>query len=178
MIRFFPGVAAFAAAAAVFLPVPQAYAHITLAVKEAPVGSAYRAVLRVPHGCGDSATVSVRVRIPEGVLGVKPQPKPGWTLDIVKSDYAKPYRLHGAQVSSGVKEISWTGKLPGEYYDEFVFISYISDALKPNTTLYFPVVQQCEKGVARWIDIPGADKKAAGEHNDSPAPALKLLPKQ
>lgn len=177
MIRFFSSVAPLAAAVAIFLPIPQAHAHITLAVKEAPVGSSYRAVLRVPHGCGDSATVSVRVRIPEGVVGVKPQPKPGWTLNIVKGDYAKPYRLHGGQVSSGVKEISWTGKLPDDYYDEFVFISYLSDALKPNTTLYFPVVQECEKGVARWIDIPGADKKAAGEHNDSPAPSLKLLPK-
>ena len=178
MIRFFPSAAGLVAVAAVFLSVPQAFAHITLAVKEAPVASGYRAVLRVPHGCRGSATVSVRVRIPEGVVGVKPQPKPGWTLATVKGDYAKPYRLHGAQVSSGVKEISWTGKLPDDYYDEFIFISYLSDTLKPKTTLYFPVVQECEKGVARWIDIPGADKNAAGEHSDSPAPALKLLPKQ
>jgi uncharacterized protein YcnI len=178
MIRFSFGAAALTAVATVFLSIPPAFAHITLGVKEAPIASGYRAVLRVPHGCGNSATVSVRVRIPEGVIGVKPQPKPGWTLDIVKGDYAKPYRLHGAQVSSGVKEISWTGKLPNDYYDEFVFVSYLSDALKPGAMLYFPVVQECEKGVARWIDIPGKDKKAAGEHNDTPAPGLKLLPKQ
>src|SRR3546814_9117889 len=81
------------------------------------------------------------------MVGVKPQPKPGWTLDIVKGDYDHAYKLYGSKVTSGVKELSWTGRLPDDEYDEFVFVGYLSDFLKPGTVLYFPVVQECEKGV-------------------------------
>ena len=49
----------------------------------------------------------------------------------------------------------WSGgKLPDHNYDEFVIVTYLTSGLKPNTTLYFPVVQECEQGVSRWIDIP------------------------
>jgi uncharacterized protein YcnI len=41
--------------------------------------------------------------------------------------------------------------------------------------LYFPVVQECEKGVHRWIEIPAAGK-SPGDY-PSPAPGLKLVPK-
>ncbi len=41
-----------------------AAAHVTLENREAPVGAAYKAVLRVPHGCEGTATTSLRVRIP------------------------------------------------------------------------------------------------------------------
>jgi uncharacterized protein YcnI len=164
--------------AALFLA-PAAYSHVSFEVKQAPIGSNYKAVLVVPHGCKGSATTKVRIRIPEGVVGVKPQPKAGWTREIVKGDYAKTYMRYGAKVSSGVKEIVWTGgPLPDDHYDEFVFVGYLSSELPPNSMLYFPVVQECEQGVARWIDLPSAGKKAADDHSDSPAPGLKLLPKQ
>jgi uncharacterized protein YcnI len=42
-------------------------------------------------------------------------------------------------------------------------------------TLYFPVVQECEKGVHRWIEIP-ADGKTADALKE-PAPGLRLKPK-
>lgn len=32
-------------------------AHVTLEQQQAPVGTPYKIVLRVPHGCGDSATI-------------------------------------------------------------------------------------------------------------------------
>jgi len=164
---------------AAFILVPPAYAHVTLQVKEAPVDSGYRAVFSVPHGCKGSATTKIRIRVPEGVVGVKPQPKAGWLLETVKGDYAKPHMRYGTEVSSGVKEVTWTGgPLLDEHYDEFVFVGYLSSELPPNSTLYFPVVQECEQGVERWIDLPSADKKAPDDHSDSPAPGLKLLPKR
>ncbi|NGM88963.1 YcnI family protein [Parapusillimonas sp. SGNA-6] len=164
--------------AALFLA-PAAYSHVSLQVKQAPVDSSYKAVFTVPHGCKGSSTTKIRIRIPEGVVGVKPQPKAGWTLEIIKGQYARTYMQHGAKVSSGVKEVVWTGgPLLDEHYDEFVFVSYLSSELKPDGMLYFPVVQECEQGVARWIDMPSAGKKAADDHSDSPAPKLKLLPKQ
>ncbi|RUT90665.1 DUF1775 domain-containing protein, partial [Mesorhizobium sp. M7A.T.Ca.US.000.02.2.1] len=47
-----------------------AFAHITFETQEAAVGSTYKAVLRVPHGCEGKATTAVRVQIPEGVIAV------------------------------------------------------------------------------------------------------------
>lgn len=150
-----------------------ALAHVTLEQRQAAVGAAYKAVFRVPHGCDGSPTIAIRVRIPEGVLDVKPMPKPGWTITIMKGQYAKPHSLFRAQVSEGVTEIDWSGgKLPDDYYDEFVFMSFLASDLQPAQTLYFPVVQACEKGVHRWIEIP-----AAGSDYPEPAPGLKLLPK-
>jgi uncharacterized protein YcnI len=90
---------------------------------------------------------------------------------MVKGDYGKTYATaHGGQVSSGVRELVWTGRLLDEHYDEFAFSSYLTPELKAGEMLYFPVVQECEQGVERWIDIPA-------EGSASPAPGLRLLPK-
>ena len=156
--------------------VPSAQAHITLEKPEAAVGAPYKAVFRVPHGCGDSPTVKIRIRIPEGVIGVKPMPKPGWQLETVKAKYDRPYKMFHNTLTEGVREVTWSGKLPDDNYDEFVLSAYLTDELKPGTTLYFPVVQECEKGVHRWIEIPEAGKAPADL--SEPAPGLKLVPAQ
>jgi len=154
-----------------------AAAHVYLEGKQATVGLSYKAVFAVPHGCSGSPTVMIRVQIPEGVISVKPMPKAGWNVDVVEGQYANAYDYHGNKLTSGVKEVVWSGgKLPDQNYDEFVVSSFLTDSLKPNTTLYFPVVQECEKGVSRWIEIPA--EGAAQSHEDkSPAPGVKLLPK-
>ena len=168
---------AFACLSAVSVPT---FAHVTLERQEAPVGASYKAVLRVPHGCSGSPTTAIRVRVPTGIIGVKPMPKPGWELNAVTGKYPKPYTLRGAQVTEGVTEISWSGgKLPDAHYDEFVFISTIAAELKPGQTIYFPVVQQCEKGVHRWIEIPtGKGSHGHGDGGPEPAPGLRLLPRR
>src|ERR1051325_10650825 len=117
-----------------------AIAHVTLEKRQAPVGSYYKAVFAVPHGCAGSATVKLRVQIPEGVIGIKPMPKPGWKLETVKGKYATEYEFHGAKLNEGVKEVVWSGgKLADDNYDEFVMATFLTDRLKPNTTLYFSV---------------------------------------
>jgi uncharacterized protein YcnI len=153
-----------------------ASAHITLENRQASPGSYYKAVFAVPHGCAGSATVKIRVQIPEGVIAVKPMPKAGWTIETVKGKYAASYENHGATISEGVKEVTWSGgKLADDNYDEFVAATYLTPTLKPNTTLYFPVVQECEQGTSRWIDIPQEGK--AARDSKSPAPGVKLMPK-
>jgi len=154
-----------------------ASAHVTLENREAPIGAPYKAVLRVPHGCDGAATVALRIRVPEGMIAVKPMPKPGWTIDTVIGKYPKAYDyFHGIKLTEGVTEISFTGgRLPDAYYDEFVFSSFLAGDLEPGKMLYVPVVQECEKGVHRWIEIPAAGKSAADY--PEPAPALKLLPR-
>jgi len=78
------GVAAFVGAAS---------AHVTLESREAPIGAPYKAVLRVPHGCDGAATIAVRVRVPEGMIAVKPMPKPGWKIETVAGKYPQDLQL-------------------------------------------------------------------------------------
>jgi uncharacterized protein YcnI len=165
-----------AALAALLLAAPAAaHAHATLETQQATVPSTYKAVLRVPHGCKASPTLRVRVQIPEGVIAVKPMPKPGWQLETVKAAYARTYDYYGTPMSEGVREIVWSGRLLDEHYDEFVFRAYLTEALKAVPVLYFPVVQECAEGVHRWIEIPEAGKSA--DDYKEPAPAVKLSPK-
>ena len=88
-----------AAALAAGLAAPPAPAHVTLERTQAPADSYYKAVLQVSHGCKGLPTLAVRVRIPEGVLSVKPQPKPGWTLMTSARSMTSKY---GASTSGGV----------------------------------------------------------------------------
>ncbi len=153
-----------------------ARAHVTLENGQAAVGSYYKAVFAVPHGCAGSATTKIRVQIPEGVIAIKPMPKPGWSVETIKGKYVTEYELHGSKLSEGVKEVIWSGgKLADDNYDEFVMATFLTPSLKANSTLYFPVVQECEQGVSRWIEIPkeGSD----GHDAKAPAPGLRLMPK-
>lgn len=152
-----------------------ALAHVSLQLKEAPVGSTYRAIFQVPHGCEGKPTTVVRVQIPEGVIAVKPQPKAGWTLEKVKGAYAKSYDYYGTPTGEGVKEIVWSGgSLGDDEYDEFVLRAYLTKDLKAGETLYFPIVQECPDGVTeRWIEIPAAGQSA--DDLELPAPGVKLL---
>lgn len=154
---------------------PAAIAHVTLETASAPAGSTYKAVLRVSHGCDGSPTVSVTVRIPDGMIAVKPMPKPGWELSTKVEPYPEPVRYFEATLTEGVREITWSGgRLPDEWYDEFVFRGRLPTA-KPGTMVYFPVVQACETGAHRWIEIPAAGRSE--DDYEAPAPGLKLTGK-
>jgi periplasmic copper chaperone A len=162
-------------AGAALLFIDPASSHVTLATKEAPVGAEYKAVFRVPHGCKGSATITLSVEMPDGMIAVKPQPKPGWQIEIVKGTYDKPYHLYRSEVTAGVKSVTWFGgKLPDDYYDEFALIGHLDKGLQPGSRLYFPIVQTCEQGVDRWVEIP--DDGHSSERRRFPAPFVHLLP--
>ncbi len=162
--------AGFSIAALATLTSPAA-AHITLATKEAVVGSSFKAVLVAGHGCGGAATTTLRVQIPEGFYNVKPMPKAGWEVKTVIGPYATPFSNHGTTLSEGVTEISWSGgELPDAYFDEFVFRGTFGSALEAGSTFYFPVIQVCGDKEDAWIDTSG-DAEA-----EMPAPAVTLTP--
>jgi len=159
-------------AAIIAVPAP-AFAHVSFETAQASPNSTYKAVLRIPHGCDGQPTLKVRVRIPEGVVAVKPMPKAGWKLEVAKGAYVRAYKVNGETISEGVTDIVWAGSLDDAFYDEFVFQARFTDAFQPGATVYFPVVQECEKGVAEWIQVP-----AAGEDPHklaSPAPGVKIV---
>lgn len=163
-----------ALAAITFFAAP-AVAHVSLEKGETAVGAGYKAVLKVPHGCKGSSTTKVEVTIPEGYIGVKPMPKPGWQLATSKGPYATAYEFyHGAKLIEGVKTVTWSeGELPDDNYDEFVVSGFIARELKADSTLYFKVVQTCAKGEQKWVEIPG---EGVDSHDlEAPAAALKLV---
>ncbi|MFK4824918.1 YcnI family protein [Paenochrobactrum sp. BZR 588] len=154
-----------------------AFAHVSLEKTEALVGSTYKAILRIPHGCEGKPTNVVRVKIPEGVIAVKPMPKAGWELEKKRGQYGKSYDYYGTATTEGVTEVIWSGgNLGDDEYDEFVLRGYLTTDLKAGDMLYFPVVQQCPGDLAeRWIEIPGDGQTS--DDLELPAPGLKLLEK-
>lgn len=149
-----------------------AFAHATLETAEAPAGSYYKAVVRIGHGCDGSATRDVRVKVPDGMVSVKPMPKPGWEVSTTVGPLAVPFQSHGKTITEGVTEVRWTGgTLLDAHYDEFVFRGQLPD--KPGETLYVPVVQICEKGEHRWIEIPASGQSPADLKE--PAPTIRLI---
>jgi uncharacterized protein YcnI len=153
---------------AAFCAAPLAHAHVTVDPPSAAAGAYQRLAFRVGHGCEGSATTSITVQIPEGVMGAKPMPKPGWTIAITEGKLATPAQSHGKTVTTRVAELSWRGgPLPDAYYDEFVMQVKLPDT--PGRYA-FKVAQVCEKGRVDWTATP-----AAGAHVDTPAPVLEVL---
>ena len=160
----------------VVLSAGAACAHPSLEQQEAAVGAPYKAVVKVPHGCDGSPTLRVRVQIPEGMIGVKPMPKPGWTIETMRGAYAEahPY-YHGAVLKEGVREIVWNGRLTDDNYDEFVFVGFMAKSLSGGR-LHFPTFQECEQGQQAWADIPTAGQSSHDVKH--PAPAVRLVQAQ
>lgn len=174
-MKFSISLAAGFVCAAVFIA--DAAAHVVLETPQAPVGQTYKAVFKITHGCDGSPTTKVTVDFPEGVIAVKPMPKPGGQIAMTKGAYARSYAFyHGKTLSDGVKNIVWSGgSLPDDYYDEFVASVFVADELQPGTTLAFTVTQDCEKGQMRWSETASDGQHA--HHLKFPAPLLKLMPK-
>jgi len=147
-------------------------AHVTASPDHAPAGSWFRTALRVSHGCEGSPTVAVRVKMPDGVLAVRPQMKPGWDITISMRELPKPVEWpHGIILAEVVDEVAWRGgPLPDAYFDEFGLSMWL--AAEPGQTLYFRTVQECEQGVHRWIEIPARGQ--TWDELDEPAPFVTL----
>ena len=150
-----------------------AMAHVSFETPQATQNSTYKAVLRIPHGCAGAPTLKVSVRIPDGVVAVKPMPKAGWILDMVEKTYPKPVMISGQPVTAGIGEIIWSGSLADEHFDEFVFQARVTDAVEAGSELAFPVVQTCASASEAWTEIaaPGQDSQALNR----PAPTIRIV---
>ena len=161
---------ALAAAAALVLAAPAA-AHVTANPPTAPSDGFAVIAFQVPHGCDGSPTTSLTVRIPEGVVSVKPEAVAGWQVATKIGKYAEPVDLFGETVTEGVKEVTWSGgSLPDSQYLDFG-LSLKLPPLDAGTKLNFPVIQRCQQGVTRWIQIPVEGE----EEPEEPAPQVELI---
>lgn len=163
------------AAAAAMISCSAALAHVTVQPADAPADGYAHLTFTVPHGCNGSATTALRIKLPEGILSAKPQMKPGWNVEIKSRKLETPVQgPHGKTVTDAVEEISWRGgPLPDNLYDTFGLVVRLPD--QAGQSLYFPAVQECEQGVARWIEIPQVGQGSDGLH--MPAPVVRLKAK-
>lgn len=134
-----------------------AQAHVVLPADGAEAGSYKPLRFQVGHGCGDKATTALRIEIPAGVSSARPQPKPGWTLNIARS-------------GDTVTAITWRGELPGDQFDEFLIMVHLPDTAG---VVYFPAAQTCGAETVRW-DEPQTPGAAAPKQ---PAPRIYLSPR-
>ena len=135
-------------------PLP-AFAHVSLAEPQAKPGTSYTAQFNVGHGCDGSPTIALAVNIPQGVTGLKPQAKAGWSVELHRD---------GARIS----QVVWKGGvIPADQKDGFAL-----DMVLPSKTgpLVFTADQTCEKGSESWSELPAAD----GSKLKNPAPILTL----
>ena len=154
-----------------------ACAHVTLDTPQAAALAYQRLAIRVPHGCEGAATTAIRMQVPDGVTGVKPMPKPGWSLSVV-TDPSGP-GAGGHEEAPPVREVAWRADaghaLADAFFDEFVLRVRMPDVA--GQTVWFPFVQECEGGkVSRWIERP-----ASGQGYDDlarPAFPVRIVPRQ
>lgn len=161
-------------AAALLVGMATAHAHVSFETPVATAGSAYKAVLQIPHGCDGKATNRVTIEVPEGFYAVKPQPKAGWKTETTIGDYGQSYNVHGKDIKSGVTSVTWSGgDLPDDFYDEFVITGTLANFEK-DTTLNFVTKQNCDPDAAQvWDQVP-----TEGQNPHSlPFPAPQLLVK-
>lgn len=155
---------------------PIAGAHVVLDQPQAAAGSAYTATLRITHGCDGTATHTVVVHVPPGLRGVKPQPKPGWTLSLRKAPLAEPYDSHGKRITDGVVEVRWTASSREAWLDDAWFDEFSLRGQLPATPgpLWFRVQQLCERGSWDWAELPASGTSTQGLK--APAALLQVVP--
>ncbi|UUX95989.1 YcnI family protein [Aquabacterium sp. J223] len=141
-----------------------AVAHVTLEPAQAAAGGTHKLSFRVTHGCDGSATTAVVLRLPPGLQGAKPMPKPGWSLQTTRRPLAQAQERHGRRITDELAEVRWSGgPLPDAHVDEFSIVATLP-AGGP-APLAFPLTQECEQGRLDWQDAPGSR---------APAPVLRL----
>lgn len=147
-----------------------ANAHVVLDRPQARAGSYHRADLVVGHGCEGSPTRRVTVFLPQGFATARPQPKPGWTLEVERTPLAEPVLVHGRPVNDAVTRITWTGgPLPDAHFEQFGLLVQV-----PATPgrLFFRVLQECEQGAIDWAQLPGED----GGRPRRPVAVMEVVP--
>jgi uncharacterized protein YcnI len=163
-------IATAAVCAAAIYGVAPSVAHVIAMPETGAAGQFLAVSFWVPEGCVGSATRGVRIEIPADIRMAKPQPKSGWTLQIEKQPLTKPVATEGGPRSERVSAITWRGgSVTDDEFEQFTVLVRLPSQPGP---VFFPVVQSCEKGEAKWIEVPGPD---TAKHGLSyPAPVLKV----
>ena len=104
----------------------------------------------VEHGCEESPTTEMQIKIPDGVTDAQPVEKDGWTTTV------------------DTQVVTFTGgPLAADTPDDFAVTFTAPSAPGP---IVFPIVQLCEVGQLDWIET-ALEGEAEPEH---PAPIVQV----
>lgn len=151
-----------------------AAAHVTASPSSTAAGDYSVVTFSAGHGCEDSPTTEVAIKIPQELHTATPTRLAGWDVEKVMQRLETPVTgPHGNQITERVEQVVYTAQepLPNGYRVAFE----VSVRLPENaagTTLHFPTIQRCVEGQHDWIEIP-----AQGQDPDSlesPAPAITV----
>lgn len=147
-----------------------ASAHVTVSPEEAPAEGYATLTFTVPHGCDGAATNSLQVKMPDQVVSATPGVVPGWNIKTKEGKLANPVMQEGEKVTSGVREVTWSGgPLPDGQLQQFVLS--VSFAGKEGEAAEFKAIQGCVNGSqTAWIQ----ETPASGEEPEHPAPTVML----
>jgi len=104
------------------------------------------------HGCVESPIIEMRFQIPDGLDDVAAQPKSGWRIETPRD------------------QIVFTGgSMPADATTAFGLRFTAPNA--PGSDVTFKVVQVCEEGIERWIEVP----TPGAPEPEFPAPVVQVL---
>jgi periplasmic copper chaperone A len=154
-----------------------AWSHAYVHVTEVNAGWRQDIEIRIPHGCGNAQTHTVRVRIPDGIDNVVIEHNRDWQIETVMRPLAEPRRGEGGVlITEAVAEIIWSGNtLPHDRFERFAFRAVIPN--EPGRVLWFRTIQVCEEGEYRWIEVPeeGANMMEFLRSAPEPAAFVKIV---
>ncbi|MDP1793273.1 MAG: YcnI family protein [Acidimicrobiales bacterium] len=139
-----------------------AFAHVSVAPKDAAKGATAMFTFAVPNEEAPAKTVSVEIVFPDGVFftTISPQDKPGWTFSRAGKSLVNSPTSPVPPTSS----IKWSGgAITDENRESFVVTL---GPLPSSETIVFKTLQTYDDGtVVRWI---------GEESTDNPAPVVTL----
>jgi len=152
-----------------------ASAHVVLQEMEGRAAYQEYVTLVVPHGCGNSPTTEIRVKVPDGIPIVSPEQKPGWTLRITRRKLDTPQVGEGGtRVTDVVDQVSWSGgNVPSDQMVRFTMLVRTPDT--PDKILYFKTIQKCANEEVRWVDtVPDGEPAWKVWARPAPSPFMVL----
>lgn len=161
------------AAGTLLITATAASAHVEIEETEQSADSFAKLTFSVPHGCDESPTTKIRIKIPDSIPSATPTQNASWDLEIVKAATTEPDA--GSEEGDGgpVSEVVYTAKtpLPLGVRDELV-VQVRIPAEAADSTIYFPVVQECVTGSTAWTMLPEPGQDP--EELDAPAPSVTV----
>ena len=140
------------AVSVLLLGATSAWAHTDADVVAVAGGTQATVSFEPAHGCGDSATVAVGIRVP--VRGAAPGDAPGWTATATEDEDGTVIEFRG-------------GVLPSDQPGRFPVTLPVPD--EPGQLLLLPSIQTCQDGQElAWLDPSPTGQR--------PAPRLLILP--
>ncbi len=154
-----------------------ASSHVTIDPSTTAAGAYTVLTVAVPHGCEESSTTKIAIKVPEQILAVTPTRDPFWEVETTIEKLDKPVKdAHGNSLTERVDSVVYTAKtpLPHDQRDAFELSLQLPDSA--GTTLAFPIVQTCEQGETAWIEVASDGGKP--DDLEHPAPLVTIMAAQ